>query len=79
MQKAFILTMRSPQTGFSSTNLNGFNQLLKDGWRVVSVTPMGGAGGAGDNEQFPSSFAAVVIIERAREEKVGGSEQTGDD
>ena len=61
-QQAFVLWFGD--TG--NTNLAELNQLLNQGWKVVSVTPMSGTGERGNEtpqSHFPYS-RAVVILER---------------
>lgn len=81
-RRALILTAYSDhrrydhqsQEQFFTTNEKELNALLQDGWEIESVSPMGGAGGAGvaiggasaqnDYRQF-SSFAALVILNKS--------------
>ncbi|GAB5537731.1 MAG: hypothetical protein Rubg2KO_39800 [Rubricoccaceae bacterium] len=50
-----------------SPTLTELNELLNDGWRLMSTTAMGGAGTASS-----SQFAALIILEREEQKTVGG-------
>jgi cytolysin (calcineurin-like family phosphatase) len=63
-QQAFILWFGD--AGAACNNLAALNQLLNQGWKVVSVTPMSGTGERGNEtpqSKFPYS-RAVVIMQR---------------
>lgn len=59
-QEAFILYGNNSEMG----NLDKLNQKLKEGWKVVSTSPMGGNGNG-------YAVAAVVILERERGDNNG--------
>ena len=52
----------------TSESADALTALLDDGWRLASVTAMGGTGGA----TAPPQFAALVILEREEKRTVGG-------
>ena len=54
--------------GQPQESVEALTSRLNGGWRIVSTSAMGGAGGAATEAQF----AALVIIEREEEKKVGG-------
>lgn len=55
-QKVILVT-----TGSNGTQgITSVNEDLREGWRVVQITPMGGAG-SGDSARF----AALLVIERS--------------
>ena len=56
----------------ASESADALTALLDDGWRLVSTTAMGGAGGA----TSPPLFAALVILEREEKRTVGGFSAT---
>ena len=58
-QKVILVT-----TGSNGTQgITSVNEDLREGWRVVQITPMGGAG-SGDSARF----AALLVIERTVKE-----------
>lgn len=58
-QKALIVTTGSKKT----RGLDELNIALERGWRVTSVSPMGGSGASREEPRF----AALVVIERYAE------------
>ena len=61
-QQAFVLWFGDD----GNNNLGALNQLLYEGWKVVSVTSMSGTGERGNEtpqSHFPYS-RAVVIVEK---------------
>ena len=50
-----------------SDSLTELNALLNDGWRLMSTSAMGGAGGDG-----PNQFASLAVLEREEQRRVGG-------
>ncbi len=57
-----------PSETLTNESLTELTALLDDGWRLVSTTAMGGAGGA----TSPVQFAALVILRRDAEKTVSG-------
>ncbi len=69
-QRALIV-----RTGPKHTRgLDELNVKLGRGWRVVQMTPLGGAA-TGEADAPLLSLAALVIIEREAEERLGVKEQ----
>lgn len=84
MQRSFILTAYQDHHRYDHeskeiktvSNQAELDNLLADGWHIVSTTPMGGAGGAStslggqsgmnDFRQF-AAFACLLILNRGRE------------
>ncbi|MFA6450584.1 MAG: hypothetical protein WCX65_14015 [bacterium] len=64
-QRAFIL---SSDASGKKSNLDELNKLLKDGWEVDEVEPMGGGGEA-------TRFASVLILEKEEKEKPAKSKK----
>ena len=65
-QKVVIVT-----TGTSGTQgLTTVNKDLREGWRVVQIAPMGGAGSSEG-----SRFAAMVVLEQSEREATRQMEQ----
>ena len=54
--------------GAESETVAALTDHLNDGWRLVSTSAMGGAGGGADAAQF----AALVVVEREDRKTVGG-------
>ncbi len=54
--------------GHPSESADALTEHLDAGWRITSSTAMGGAGGA----TAPPQFAALVVLEREEERRVGG-------
>ncbi len=54
--------------GHPSESAETLTEHLNDGWRVASMSAMGGAGGA----TAPPQFAALVVLERDEQKTVGG-------
>lgn len=67
-QKALIVSRTTEQT----EGLDALNEALAAGWRVVHVTPMGGAG-AGRPPEAALRFAALVVIEQSDERDVAAA------
>lgn len=68
-QKVILVT-----TGSNGTQgITGVNKELREGWRVVQITPMGGAG-SGESARF----AALLVIERSEGEAERMLEQTAE-
>lgn len=65
-QKAFAVHATVPEAG-GLTELEALTAHLNDGWRLVSATPMGGAGDGG-----AIRFAALVVLERDSDRPVSG-------
>lgn len=62
-QHALLVTTGSEQT----RGLDELNVRLQRGWRVVQMTPLGGAGAGPADGNSPVCLAALVIIEREEE------------
>ncbi len=60
-QKAVVVTFEATE-GSPYFEMEVLEKYLQDGWRVVSATPMGGAG-PGQNEAR-LVFAALVVLQR---------------
>lgn len=59
----------SLREGEHNESLYKLNQLLEQGWKVISCNPMGGAGignGGEDNHSGWGSFASIVILEKEK-------------
>ena len=65
-RKALVVTHTPGET--ASGTVNALTDHLNDGWRLLSTTAMGGAGGA----DGPVQFASLVVIEREKETSVTG-------
>ena len=65
-RKALVVTHAPGDAAQDTTG--ALTDLLNDGWRLLSTTAMGGAGGA----DGPVRFAALVVVEREKETSVGG-------
>jgi hypothetical protein len=60
-QQAFILWFGD--SGSQHNNLAALNQLLNQGWGVLSVTPMSGTGERGnETPQSPFPYSRAVVI-----------------
>jgi hypothetical protein len=77
MQKALIVAVQNPAPGIGNCNTMWGELItyLQQGWRVVNMCPMGGAShnyfgsSAEDKSIAPVVFAALVVIEKAKEEE----------
>ena len=68
-QRAFVLVQmvgsNFPNEDADTTGLEALNELLRDGWQVLSSTPMGGAAFAGhDTSRRGMCWASLVILDR---------------
>lgn len=73
MQQKALIVKAGPEHTYG---LDELNVKLSRGWRVVQMTPMGGAGvGPGDDGEAELCLAALVIVERAEEEAAALVEQ----
>jgi hypothetical protein len=60
---------RRDDTTNSTNNLVELNSYLKDGWKVISSTPMGAYGyGRGDYTTDVHGFASLVILEKNQDD-----------
>ena len=64
-QKALIIRTGP---GGAASGLDVLNEHLKRGWRVRHVAPMGGAGTGAAEATARLAFAALVVIERAKQQ-----------
>lgn len=71
MQKAIIVYTKEDYQGkLVNTGMKEVNELLEEGWTVVSVTPMGGAAAAHPgngnyqthNEYHKIAFASMFVL-----------------
>lgn len=54
--------------GQDTTTVDALTDHLNDGWRLISTSAMGGAGGA----TAPVQFACLAVVEREKETSVTG-------
>ena len=54
--------------GEDAASVDELTALLNHGWRLLSTTAMGGAGGA----EGPVQFASLVVLEREDQKTVAG-------
>jgi len=66
-QKALVVIT----TPNSADGLDELNQALRQGWRVVRVASMGGAGIGVQHDTPDMCFAALVILEHAEDQDDG--------
>ena len=64
MQKAIIVSVRLERHDkWVESGMDEVNQLLSEGWKVISATPMGGAACSTDLTNIKMAFTSMMILE----------------